>query len=397
MGLPGVKINVLNGQLGRTPGSADGVAGLIGSGVAAAGIALGEAKQIFGTEDAKALGLNEEYDTTNSTNLYRHIKDFYKEAGEGAELWVMIVSATTTMADMVDSVGNFAPVLLNAADGRIRLLGVTRKPDGLYAPTYTSGMDDDAEAAMLGGHSLAEAFAAEYKPVRVMVEGRDFQGVVANLKDLRQGTQNRAGVVLAGLDANSKAAAVGLVLGRMAAVPVQRNIGRVKDGDLGLVNAYLSDGQRIESYSLGAWGAIHDKGYIFARKYQGRSGYYFNDDPAATVITDDYSSLARGRVIDKALLLAYTTYVNEILDDIEINPDNGQMNPAVVKSYQAMIENVLNLEMVNAGEASGVSVSIDPTQNVLSTDKVMISLAIVPKGYSKEIVVDLGFSNPANS
>jgi hypothetical protein len=43
MGLPGVKINVLNGQLGRTPGSADGVAGLIGSGVADTGIALGEA------------------------------------------------------------------------------------------------------------------------------------------------------------------------------------------------------------------------------------------------------------------------------------------------------------------------------------------------------------------
>jgi hypothetical protein len=397
MGLPGVKINVLNGQLGRTPGSADGVAGLIGSGVATTDIALGEAKQVFGTEDVKALGINEEYDTTNSTNIYRQIKDFYAEAGEGAELWIMIVSPTTTMADMADVAGNFAPVLLDAADGRIRLLGISRSPDGTYAPTYTSGMDDDAEAAVMAAQALAEAYANQYKPLRVLVEGRDFQGVVANLKDLRQGTQNRIGVVLAGLGANMKAAAVALALGRMAAVPVQRNIGRVKDGDLGLVNAYLSDGQRIESYSLGAWGAIHDKGYIFARKFQGRSGYFFNDDPAATLITDDYSSLARGRVIDKALLLAYTTYVEEILDDIEINPETGRMNPGVIKSYQARIENVLNLEMVNTGEASGLSVEIDPNQNVLATDRVQISLAIIPKGYSKEIIVDLGFSNPANS
>ena len=393
MALPGVNIEILNGQLGRVAGTADGVAGLIGTGVAASGLALGTPKQIFGTEDAKALGIDDAYDTANATDLYRQIKDFYAQAGEGAELWIMIVSNTTTLTNMVDSAGNIAPALLDAAEGRIRLLGITRNPAGTYVPAVTSGLDDDAKDAVMAAQTLATNYAGQYKPVRVLVEGRAFQGTASSLYDFRGGTQNRAGIVLQGLGLNKKSAAVGLALGRMAAEPVQRDLGRVKSGDLNLSSAYLSDGQKIETYSLGEWGQIHNKGYIFARKFQGKSGYYFNGSVACTAITDDYSSLARGRVIDKALVITYTTYVNEILDDIEIDAD-GYMAPAVVKSYQAKIETAINENMTRKEEISGVSCQIDPRQNVLATDKVSITLSIRPKGYTKNIEVKLGFSNP---
>lgn len=398
MALPNVTILIGNGALGRVVSTADGVAGLIGSGIATASIALAEPKQIFGTDDAKSLGLSDEYDVTNSTDIYRQIKDFYEKTGEGAELWIMLVSPTVTMADICDPAGNFAPALLDAAEGRIRLLGITRNPDPTYVATYVDGMDDDARAAVMKAQSLSESYTSQIMPLRVLVEGRDFQGDIAVLHDLRGGTQNRAGVVIQGLDANKKAAAVGMALGRMASEPVQRNIGRVKSGDLNITSAYLSDGQKVETY-IKRWGMLHKKGYIFPRKFQGKSGYYYNDDPSCTSITDDYSSLARGRVIDKAFLIAYATYVEEIQDDIEID-EQGFMDPAMAKSYQVKIEEAIRVNMIpntRDPEISGVSATISPRQNLLEADTVEVILDIRPKGYSKNINVRLGFTNPLNA
>lgn len=395
MGLPGVKINVLNGQLGIVGTSEDAVMGLIGCGVSTDDIALNEPKQIFSLADLEALGIDAEYASENNTDIYAQVADFYSKAGNGRELWVMIVSSATLMQNMVDLNGTIATTLIEVANGRLRMIGVTRSPEPSYTATYENGFDDDAYEAVLKAEELVRSYRAMNIPFRVLVEGRDFQGDPTALVNLREGSQNGVGVVLDGLKSESKAAAVGRALGQFANRPVQRNIGRVKDGDINEANAYFSDGSPIEDYSVGQWGAIHDKGYIFLRKFFGRSGYFYNDDPAATLITDDYNALALGRVIDKAQRIAYVTYINELLDDLEINPANGQLNPAVIKSYQARIENAINLSMTNAEEISGVRAVLEPDQNVLSTNKVQVKLFIVPKGYSKEIEVDLGFENPA--
>jgi hypothetical protein len=396
MGLPNVNITILNGQLGRVAGTADGVAGLILTGVAVTGkIALSEPKQVFGTDEVKALGIDEAYDTANNTDAYAQIKDFYSQAGEGAELWIMLISDATTMAMACDKSNDIARKLLDIAEGAIKLLGITRAPAAGYIASYTDGIDDDANAAVLNLHALAEEYAAGYMPFRGIVGGRDFQGVPANLLNFRQNTNNRVGVTLEGLGEGSKSAAVGRVLGKMAKNTVQRNIARVKDGDLGLVKAYLSNGEPVEKYKS-AWDSIHDKGYIFTRKFPGKNGYFYNDDPACCPLTDDYSSLARGRVIDKATVIAYTTYVEEIQDDLEVD-EEGYINPATVKDYQQKIENAIGLLMVPA-EASAVTCEIDPKQNLLATDTVKIKkLSIRPRGYAKFIDVPLGFENPLNS
>jgi len=226
-----------------------------------------------------------------------------------------------------------------------------------------------------------------------VLDGRDFQGTLGSILDLRASAYNTVAVALGTDVSGSENAAVGLVLGRLAKNPVQRNIGRVKDGDLGIQAAFLT-GQTtdIKDIALASLDALHDKGYIFPRKFQGKNGYYFNDDPTASPLSDDYSSVARGRIIDKALTLAYTTYVEEILDDLQVDTVTGRIAAAVIKDYQAKIKSVLDLEMTAKDEVSNVTVTIDPKQNVLSTNKVVISLKILPKFYSKEIAVTLGFT-----
>lgn len=400
MSLPGVKINVLNGQLGRIPGSDDGIAGLIVSGPAPSGLQLSTPLLINGTSDAEDVGIDDAYDTDNSVKAYKQIKDFYAQAGEGADLWIMVIAQTTTMEDICDKSNDMAKKLLTAAMNAskpIRILGVHRDPDGSYTATYTDEIDDDVKAAVVNAEALASDFEALFAPVRIIIGARDFQGTVADLNDFRGASQNHVGVVLAGVASSYKGAAVGLCLGTFANIPVNRNIGRVKSGALPIASAYLSDGNPLSNYTEAEIETAHDKGYILFRKYQGRTGFYFNDDPSCSPITDDYSALSRGRTIDKAVVLTYKTYVDEILDEIELDPETGQMSPATIKYYQARIQSVIDLSMTANSEISGAIVTIDPKQNVLATDQVKIRLEIIPTGIAKNIIVDLGFNNPQNN
>lgn len=394
-GFPKVDIQLQNGQLGQTAGTADGVAGLIGTGVEVVGkIGINEPKQIFGVKDAEALGLS----ALVNPEMYAQIVDFYAQAGEGSELWILLQAETTLMAATMDIANDMAKKLLDAAGGKIRILAITRRADVAYEPVYADGIDPDVINSIAKAQELAVAYATAYKPLRVIIGGRDYQGVIADLADLTERDDNRVAVLLGGKGEDSLEACVGLALGRLAAIPVQRKLARVKDGDLGITEAFLSDGETtIDSLSEAELEAIHDKGYIVMRKYYGRNGYFFTDDPTATAATDDYNTISRGRVIDKAISLAYTTFVNELQDDVELDPDTGRLEAGVIKSYQASVKRSIEQNMLANGEISSVTVVVDPLQDVLATNKVEVTVNILPKGYSSTIVVKLGFTNPANS
>ncbi|SFO33008.1 hypothetical protein SAMN05428949_4972 [Chitinophaga sp. YR627] len=387
MALPKVAITLGNGNLGASAATDDGVAGLVLTGVATAGLPLGTPKVIFSLSEAQDLGI---LATGSNASAHRHIREFYDIAGEGAELYIMTVADTVTltqMADLTNATG--AAKLLDAAQGRIRLLGLTRTPAGSYIPGLTDGLDKDSLDAISKAQQLALAYAAQYKPVRVLIEGRKLDTTnLATLKDLRTYTANHAGIVI-GSTTNDGSASVGLVLGRAASIPVQRNLGRVKDGALPILSAYVNT---AKAEDLTSGDLLHDKGYIFLRTFVGRSGYYLNDDPMCAPVTDDYSQLALGRVIDKATIVAYQTYVEELNDEITID-ESGKISVPVIKYLQNKIESAVNLAMVD--EISSFSAYIDASQNVLSTGKLTVKAAIVPMGYTKTIEVLLGFTNPA--
>lgn len=414
MGLPKVSITLLNGQLGQVAPSVDGVAALLATGIAGSGIALGESKKITSVADAEALGIDAAYDTTNTTNVHKCIVDFYKEAGTGSVLWIQIVAKTNLMAAMVTVTNTMLKKLIDdaaQAGDKVRIAAVTRVPDGAYVPTFTGQIDTDVVNALPLAQALANQCANEFRPLRIVLDGREFQGNTASLHDLKALTHNRVAVCLFTDVSGSDNAAVGLVLGRLAAIPVQRNIGRVKNDSIGtheFVNgvfattapiqaAYLT-GQAtlVDALTPTQQDQVHDAGFIFARKYIAKSGYFFNDDPTATADTDDYNSIARGRVIDKALVITNEVYTDELLDDLRVD-ENGRIDAAVVKDYQGKIKKEIDAQMTLNDEISGCRVVIDPKQNVLSTNKVEVSLFIRPKFYSKEIAVTIGFENPASA
>lgn len=104
MSLRGVKIS--EGRIGLNAAGDGREFGLIGNGVAVAGkVQLLTTYTLRRPSDAEAIGIDEAYDSANSVNIYRHITEFYRLAGEGIKLHIMLVDQTVlpSAAAMTDA------------------------------------------------------------------------------------------------------------------------------------------------------------------------------------------------------------------------------------------------------------------------------------------------------
>ncbi|MBO5428067.1 MAG: DUF2586 family protein [Prevotella sp.] len=392
MQLPRVKIQFLNGQLGTVGESADGLMALICGATAVAGtLALNTAYEITSHDDLRALGVTEE----NNAVLYKHVTEFYDEAEAGTKLVLYPVSPATTVTDLCDytkAEAGFARDLITRKNGALRGIGIAGiNSEG--ASDGTAGLDPDVYTALPKAQQLAEWATTElYAPLFFVFEGRNYDPS-HELKDLTEEKYNRVAILIGDTVQDSGGACVGTLLGRIASIPVHRNIGRVKDGSLFPLEMYVGTKKIEESGSTVS--AIFERGYIVPRKHVGRTGYYFADDPMACDPTDDYAHITSRRVIDKAYRIAYDTMLEELLDELELNED-GTLQHAVAKSWQQTLENAVNRQMTASGELSatdgeGCKCYIDGTQNVVSTSCIEVVLKVRPHGYSRYINVALGF------
>lgn len=392
--LPRVKIFFENGALGLVTTPADGVLGLVCTGAAVSTtFLLATPYTLRSLDNLLALGVT----SVNNPGLYKTVKEFYDAAGEGAELWIMAFPDTVKLSDMVDVTDAAkARALINAANGRLRGIVATRTPAAGYTPTITAGLDADVALAITKAQALHEwSRDNKYAPVFVVLEGYAYSGNAIDLADLTTMNKNAVSVLIGDTVKDSKAAAVGLLAGRIASIPVQRNIGRVKDGPITTVTAYLKD----KAAEVADVESVHNKGYITFRTFIGRSGYFFNDDFTATLPTDDYSHLTHRRTIDKAYRIAYDSMLDELLNEVPVNGD-GTLQLPLVKAWEAKVESAIANQMTAAGELSadvtdvndrGVKCFIDPAQNIIANSILNVSLRVRPFGYPRYINVYLGF------
>lgn len=406
MSRPSVQINQVTGNLGRVTTSEDGTSLLLVTGVAVGGqFALNDLLGPFTSlADAEAKGITAAYDTTNTCMAWHHIRDFYQETEKlgvkGVKLYVQVVAKTATLANMTDNTSaTLAKKALQLAGGIVRLVGFSRIPDGAYTPAYTTELENDVISAMTNAQALWAAEQALHRPVQIFIEGRNWQGDVAACLDLRTLTHKRVSLVI-GQDAEVAAeeseyanyAFVGAVLGRNAAIAVQRNHGRVKDGPITCTTPAFSNGDALTDLTDGNLDTLNDKGYIFGLTHIGLSGVYLNDAPVANAADDDFAYITDGRVMDKADRIAYNVFLQDLLDDVEVDPDTGKLPAPVIKNFQSRIEIAIERQMVD--NISSVSAYCDPAQDVLSTSNIEVQITIVPKGTSRKITGKLLFSNP---
>lgn len=387
MALPKVTIKYLNGLLGVVPESEDGILALVHLGAAAVSdtFVLGKPYKIYGPSSLSALGLTK----TNNARIVEIVHQFYDEAGEGTPVYIVGYPSDVTMTELCNKDTGDLRLLVESLKGELRGAVIS----GSSTDEAVEGIADDVLDAAPLAQALAEHCATElYAPLFIALEGRSYDNA-ADLPDMTDKDYNRVLIIIGDTKAGSQDAAVGTFAGRVASLPIQRNIGAVVAGALEPLDMYLGE-DRVDLV-MDDVRIINDKGYIVPRIHVGRPGYYFSDDSMCCDKTDDYAHLTARRTVDKAARIAYDTLLDFLLSEVEINED-GTMQAAVVKSWQAAVESAIDARMTASGELSAVDGSgcacvIDASQNVIATGQVNVVLKVRPYGYAREIVCELGF------
>ena len=388
--LPRIKISYENGLLGTQAENKDGYFLLLGGAVTVAEtFALHTAYEVRKLSELGKLGVTAE----NNPGLYKLVRDFYSIAEEGTKALVMGFERAKKFVDICEFESGILKTAIRDLKGDVRAVFIVRDPSADEEVSVTDGLDEDVFDALPLAQKVGEWSASElYAPIFTVLEGRSYSADMT-LKDLSKEKYNRVGIMIGDTESSSKRAAIGLLAGRLAMSPVQRNVGRGKDGALSPPAMYIGD--TLVEKNMDEISNMYDKGYITPRIYIGKSGYYFTDDRLAVDPTDDYSHITNRRVIDKAARIAYGTLLNFMLDEIEVNED-GTMQPAIVKNWQTAIEDAVNRSMTAKGElsasnGSGCKCYIDETVNVLATSTINVVLRVRPFGYARFIDVELGF------
>lgn len=378
MSLPKVTVLYADGQLLANAGDIDGVVALMGTG-SSVGL-LGVPKIVYSLSDAETQGFTE----ADEPDMHRHLKEFYGELGADKELHIMIVPDTMTLEDMVDNTNpNGAKKLTIAAPGKLRMLAIFRNPGGAYDGGEDM-IDEDVEAAITTAKVFAEARLAELSPLRILIEGRVENASAANTLTPKNSTNPWAGVVLGGT-LNDGSASVGLALGRAAKYGAHIKLGKVANGPLSVNEIYI--GTTLLKNVAGL-AALHDAGFISFMTHPQKAGFFFGIDRMCD--TGDYYLLARGRVVDKATVIAAALYANQIEDEVDTEPGSGKIATHVIADLEAQLEQAINTNM--ADQISEVEAIIDPDQDIINTSTLEVKLKIQPLGYKSFIEVTIGLS-----
>ncbi|KAA6348043.1 hypothetical protein EZS27_004495 [termite gut metagenome] len=392
MSLPNVNIVLGNGNIGFVSLPDDGVSALLLTGAEVSEtLILNKPYTLGGSGDLKKLGVSQE----NNPLLFKEVSAFYKSAGEGAELHLLVCSSATTLTQMCSaSAGSPLRTLLDSAAGRIRLVGINRNAPGEYTPTLQGCIDADVITAIEAAQANASSYMNQIAPFAAILPALGWNGETTSLYQPREGSYNCVSLVLASDgkfgDSELYSAAIGQVLGRAAKSTVNISIARVRDGAIA-ATGFLMDGKTPEDH-FSDWRLLHDAGYLFYRTYISKNGYYLSDDATAVATTDDYHRLCLIRVIQKAVVICYKTYIDEILDSIIVDEKTGRLSQPVCKSFEQSIIRAVGTSMT--GEISGFTAYINPAQDLITSGALNVQCKIVPTALLKEINVDLSFNNP---
>jgi len=135
---------------------------------------------------------------------------------------------------------------------------------------------------------------------------------------------------------------------------------------------------------------LNDKHFIFLRKFQGVSGTYYNDSFTAISITNDFATIENNRTLDKAERLVYTSIIGRLNSPLYVNSD-GTLTADTVDLFRSDCERQLDVMQAD-GEISQYSVEIDPTQDVITTGKLVITIKNIPVGVARNIIINSGFT-----
>lgn len=387
-----VKIERTNGNVVKTLPGQDHISGLLAYlSSHPANPAWGEGYSInpcSSIEQAEALGIV----TTDPTKweicmLHYHLSEVYR-INPGITLYLGIYIApaggTYTFSEV--------KAMQNYADGSMRQLGVWNGSKALTATDITAlqGMADALTAAdrplsiiyapkVVRVADLPVSYAGENKCNVSILIGQDGAGIAAELR------KKYAAI------SGTSISAIGAVLGIVSKARVHQSIASVNDFPAGVELPAFGDGTELRMLDRAIVEKLDEGRYLFFVNYDGLAGSYLNDSHTMDVATSDYAMIENVRTMDKAVRGIRRALLPKLGGSLYVTPETGQLAPYEVEYLQTIANKPLE-DMRKAGELSGVSVTIDPDQNVLQTSEVVIVIKQVGVGVLRRIKCKIGFA-----
>ena len=317
--------------------------------------------------------------------MYYHISEFFRIQPKGV-LWVGVyaVPGSYTFSEIT--------TMQNFAQGAIRQMGI-----------YSQASYSSSRLTTI--QTVLENLDSDHMPISSVLLANDFKAVtdLSTLTNLQTLTaykvssvigQDGAGVGFSLYKTTGKSiTCLGATLGSVALATVSQDIAwkgkfNMSNG-VELDTVAFANGDTFASKSTSELSFLNDLRYIFLLKNVGSTGTFFNDSHTAVSVSNDYAYIENNRTIDKAIRGAYSSLLPEVAAPIQLN-SNGTISDVTIAHLESVATPNLD-QMVRDGDLSAYSVSINPTQDVLSTSKIIIAIGLLPKGVARMIQVNIGF------
>ena len=392
-------IEVKKGKIGaNTIAGGTGISGLVISAPAPSGLQHLKTSELRNLVDAENLGITPKFDKDNNVNAYRHIREFFRMAGEGQKLFVMFVAQTVTMVQICEDARYAKQLLINAV-GDIRQLAIAVNPTGLI--TKLNGLAADVYNAIAKAQALALWAFNRDMPCQVLLEGHNYNGPAASAADLRSlpNLQATKVSVVIGQDyahakdltGNAqKLADVGTALGTLSAAAVNQNIGDNEAFDLTDTprKAWLSPGLSSHEKNLDVYSdlqTLEDKGYIFGTTYTGLAGVRWNNDHTCCKIVRDAEgnvnehTISYGRTLDEAGRNIRRALLPKVKTSHPVDAKTGKLPVGVIKNFEGIGDSALG-DMVSRREISEGQTIVDKDSDLVVKKELKTKFNVVPYG-----------------
>lgn len=181
---------------------------------------------------------------------------------------------------------------------------------------------------------------------------------------------------------------------RLAAIDISEDPGAVIDGPLsGVVVS--------ETYPIPQDGRLNTtldgRGYTFVQSYIGRSGAYCASGRMRLSVGDQYSRIAHAQVIDEACDQTYNTLLDLINTSVLANAD-GTIFESEARAIEARVNSVIKQSLVNtvpqrvSPRPNEDYAVVNRTNNIVSTENLIVTVQLTPKGFIGTITVNIGFA-----
>jgi hypothetical protein len=374
------------GGLGRPLAGEDHISGLVfylADGNLPTGFSVSDRiKQVFSIADAETLGITKG-SATNGV-LWYHINEYFRIQPQG-QLYIGIFDNAAIDYSVIEEVQNFA-------DGKIRQIGVFDRT------AFTTGTIGTLQTS-------CDTLEADHKPLSV-IYGSDISGTadLSTLPDLTTLNAKNVSVTIGQDGANEGAALavteavsitdLGAVLGAVSLSKVNESIEWIEKFNLTDGNEFnvpaFGNGDLVKSKASSFLVALKNKGYMFLKKHVGLAGSYEENGATSIAVTSDYAKIENNRTIDKATRSVRTFMLPNVASPVLVTAE-GTLTESTVAKFKNDAARGLE-QMERDEEISAFNVIIDPTQDILATSKLIITIQIVPVGVARQIEINIGFT-----